>query len=54
MREIARIWAATTSVITFRLLNLNDLGTQVGHEFSGVWRANHAAAFEHANALQGT
>jgi hypothetical protein len=51
MWEITRIWTAPSSGITSRLLNLNDFSAQIGHEFSGVWRADHAAAFDDTKAL---
>ena len=45
---------ALAHVVTFRRLDLDDLGAQVGHQSGAIRPGNHEAEVEHTNAAQGT
>jgi hypothetical protein len=54
MGYISWIWSAAARFISTGLFNLNNLGTQIGHELGSIRRTNHVTALDHANALQST
>jgi hypothetical protein len=54
MRNIAGEWRQPPGVVPLpRNLDVNDLGSQVGHELGAVRSADAAAVLQHSHAVQG-